>query len=45
MRPKMKFNQNKILLVYEKNSVYIIFHCGPNEIQFRFGDGRRETAH
>ena len=32
MRPEMKYTQNEISSRHEKNSVYITFHCGWNEI-------------
>ena len=34
MRPKMKFTWNEISFRYEKNSVYINFHCRKIKINF-----------
>ena len=45
MKPEMKSPQNEILTNHKKNSVYITFHCGRNDMKFRFGGGPRKTVH
>ena len=30
---------------HKRNSVYITFHCGLNEMSFRFGGAPRKTDH
>ena len=45
MRLGMKSTRNKISIHHKINSDYITFHCGRNEMKFRFGDGPRKTAH
>ena len=37
MRPEMKSTRNEILSHHKRNSVYINFHYGQNEMKFRFG--------
>ena len=36
MRPEMKSTQNQISTHHKKNSVYITFYCGGNEIKRPF---------
>ena len=45
MRPEMKSTRNKMLTQQKRNYVYITFHCGRNEMKFRFGGGPRQTVH
>ena len=45
MGSEMKSTQTEILTHHKRNSVYITFHCGQNEVKFRFGDGPRKTVH
>ena len=45
MRPKMKYNRNEISFLHEKKSVYIISHCGRNEIECCVGNDWSESAH
>ena len=44
-KPEIKPNRNEILTHHKINSVYITFHCGRNEVKFRFGGSPRKTVH
>ena len=45
MRSEMKSTQNDIFTNHKKNSVKTNFHCGRNEMKFRFEGGPRKTVH
>ena len=45
MTHEIKSTQNEISIHHKRNSVYITFHCGQNEIKFHFRGGLRKTAH
>ena len=45
MKPEMKSTRNEISNDHERSSIHITFHCGRNEMKFRFGGGPKKTAH
>ena len=45
MRSDMKSTRNEISTHHKRNSVYITFQCGRNEMKFRFDGGTRKTTH
>ena len=45
MNPEMKSTRNEISTYHKRNSIYITFHCGRNEMKFRFAGGLGKTAH
>ena len=44
-RPEIKSIWNEFLTHHKRNSVYIAFRCGRNEMKFRFRGGPRKAAH
>ena len=40
MRPGMKSTRNEISIYYERNSVYVTFHCRQNETNLVLGVAR-----
>ena len=44
MRSEMKSILSENSTHDKRNSAYITFHCGRNEMKFRFGVGPRKTA-
>ena len=45
MGSEMKSTGNETLTHHKRNSVYIAFHCGQNEMKFRFRVGSRKTVY
>ena len=45
MRPEIKSTRIEISTSHKRNSIYITFYCGRNEMKIRFAGCPRNTAH